>query len=80
MTMTTYLVGTLARYVLGDANDEAEARALGQPALHELYAVVRERLGREVPINITTIRPATPDEIELNRWHNDMVAQEAAGT
>jgi hypothetical protein len=71
--MTTYFVGTLARYVLVDANDEAEARALGQPALHELYADVRARLGRDVPIIIRTVRPATPDEIDLNRWHGEMV-------
>ena len=73
--MTTYLVGTLARYVLFDAHDEAEARALGQVALHELYADVRERLARDVPINIVTVRPATPDEIDLNRWHGEMVDQ-----
>jgi hypothetical protein len=30
-TMTTYLLGTLARYVLVDANDEAEARAWDNP-------------------------------------------------
>jgi hypothetical protein len=71
--MTTYLVGTLARYVLVDANDEAEARALGQPALHEQFADIRARLGREVPINITTVRPATPDEIDLQRWHDETV-------
>jgi hypothetical protein len=40
--MTTYFVGTLARYVLVDANDEAEAREVGQPALHELYVDVRD--------------------------------------
>ena len=73
--MTTYFVGTLARYVLVDANDETEARALGQPALHELYADVRERLGRDVPINITTVRPATPGEIDLQRWHDEKVGQ-----
>ena len=44
----------LARYVLVDAENETQARELGQPALHELYADLRERLGREVPINILT--------------------------
>jgi hypothetical protein len=75
--MTTYLVATLARYVLVDAPDEATARELGRPALYELYADVRARLGREVPIEIHTVRPATTDEIDLMRWHNEMVAREA---
>ena len=43
--MTTYLVGTLARYVLVDAESESEAPRLGQPALHTLYADMKERLG-----------------------------------
>jgi hypothetical protein len=74
--MTTYYVATLARYVLVDANDELHARELGQLALHELYADLRAKLGREVPINILTIRPATDDEIQLWRWHQEMVARE----
>ncbi|MCA9054560.1 MAG: hypothetical protein KDA75_12025 [Planctomycetaceae bacterium] len=74
--MTTYLVATLARYVLVEAADEHEARVKGQAALYDLYADLRERLGREVPIEIRTIRPATDEEIELMRWHNDMVDRE----
>lgn len=74
--MTTYFVSTLARYVLVDAPDEAAARELGRPALYELYADVRARLGREVPIEIHTVRPATTDEIDLMKWHNLMVARE----
>jgi hypothetical protein len=75
--MTTYLVATLARYVLVDAPDAAAARELGRPALYELYADVRSRHGRDVPIEIHTVRPATTDEIDLMRWHNEMVAREA---
>lgn len=75
--MTTYLVATLARYVLVEAPNEAVARELGRPALYELYADVRQRLGREVPIEIHTVRPATTDEIDLMKWHNEMVAREA---
>jgi hypothetical protein len=74
--MTTYYVATLARYVLVDAENEEQARQLGQVALHELYADVRERLGNDVPIEIRTIRPATTDEIDLGRWHEEMVARE----
>lgn len=74
--MKTFLVATLARYVLVDAEDETQARELGRPALHELYADVRERLGRDVPINILTVREATPGEIELMKWHNEKVTKE----
>ena len=75
--MTTYLVATLARYVLVDAEDESEARRLGQPALHALYADVRERLGKEVPIEIRTVREATEGEIDLWNWHHKMLEQES---
>ena len=74
--MTTYLVATLARYVLVDAESESEARQLGQPALHALYADVRERLGKDVPIEIRTIREATQDEIDLWNWHHKMLEGE----
>jgi hypothetical protein len=36
------------------------------------------RRGRDVPINITTIRPATPDERDLHRWYHEIVVREAA--
>ena len=75
--MTTYFVATRARYVVVDAENEALARDRGQAALHELYADLRERLGREVPIEIYTVRPATTDEIDMRKWHNEMVAREA---
>lgn len=74
--MTTYLVATMARYVLVDAENEDAARKLGAPMLYELYADLRAKLGRDVPINICTIRPATEDEIELQRFHDEMVARE----
>ena len=72
--MTTYYVATLARYVLVDAEDEAQARELGHAALH---ADMRQQYGREVPITIRTVRPATQDEIELMAWHNKMLQAEA---
>ena len=75
---TTYLVATLARYVLVDAENEDEARRLGQAALHDMYADIRERLGNDVPINILTVRPATHEEIELQRFHDEAMAREAA--
>ena len=73
--MTTYLVATLARYVLVEAENEVEARRKGEPALHSLYADLREKLGHDVPIEIRTVRPATKDEIELWQWHHEMVAR-----
>jgi hypothetical protein len=45
----TYLVATLARYVLVDAVDEAQARELGHTALYELYADLREKWGKRFP-------------------------------
>jgi hypothetical protein len=75
--MTTFFVATLARYVLVDAPYEAAARELGRPALYELYAETRARLGRDVPIEIQVVRPATTDEIDLMKWHNEMIAREA---
>lgn len=77
--MTTCLVATLARYVLVDATNEDEARMLGQVALHDLYADLRERLDKEMPINILTIRPATDEEIDLQRFHDEMMARERVG-
>ncbi len=75
--MTTFYVATLARYVLVEANDESAARIAGHAALYNLYADLRERLGREVPIEIRTIRPATTDEIDMMKWHHAMLAREA---
>lgn len=71
-----WFVGTLARYVLVDASDDTQARELGSVALQELYADLRANLGREVPIEIHTVRPATDDEIQLWQWHHEMVARE----
>jgi hypothetical protein len=67
--MPTYYVATLARYVLVEVANESQARERGRPALHELYADVRERLGTDVPIEIRTVRLATDDEIQLSTWH-----------
>ena len=76
--MTTWYVSTRARYVLVDAADEAEAREKAKPALHDLYADIRRRLGREVPIMIHTVRPATSDEIQMCKWQLELLARESA--
>ena len=75
--MTTYYVATLARYVLVEAENENAGRELGQVALYELYADLRQRLRREVSIEIHTIRPATTEEIDMTKWHSEIVALEA---
>ena len=55
----------------------APPASCGQAALHDLYADLRERLGREVPIEIRTVREATEDEIGNWTWHHDMLKAEA---
>ena len=74
--MTAYYVATLARYVVVDAETESQARERGAAALHELYADLRARYGREVPIDIRVVRLATTDEIEMVRFHERMLANE----
>ena len=75
---TTFFVATRFRYVLIDAVDEAEARELAREPIYELYAEQRAR-SRDFPENreIHTVRPATEDEIELNRWDHEMRTEEA---
>lgn len=72
--MTTYYVSSGFRYVIIDAEDEAAARIVGLEALHD---DLQKHIGRDAPISIHTIRPATDDEIEMNDWHNEIVAQNA---
>jgi len=74
---TTYLVATVARYVLVDAESEAQARELGQPALEELCADLVERFGDAAAVRIHTVREATPEEIALWIWHQSKLKAEA---
>jgi len=74
--MPSYYVATRARYVLIEAEDDSQARERGQAAMHEQYADLRERLGKDVPIEIHTVRLATFDEIELSKWHREMITRE----
>jgi hypothetical protein len=69
-----YYVATLARYVLVEAENEAEAFKLGHAALVKLYADIRQRFGSGMRVEIRTVRPATEDEIEHMRWHQEYVA------
>ena len=71
----TWLVATVTRYVLVDAENETLARELAMPLLEDLYADFREKYGNH-PIVIHTVRPATDDEIELWNWHHEMLARE----
>ena len=74
--MPFFYVATRFRYVLVEATNETDARTAGTAALHDLYADLRQRLGKEVPIDIHTIREATVSEIELWNWHHNMLASE----
>ena len=67
--MTTFYVATLASYVLVEAADETQARELGHAALVQLT-------GNTTP-SIRNIRLATNDEIELSRWHQEMLERES---
>ncbi len=73
---TCFYVATLARYVLVDAENEIQARQLGRAALHDLYADLREKLGRELPISIQTVRLASDAEMEMRDGHQEMLKQE----
>jgi hypothetical protein len=73
--MRTYYVASLARYVLVEADSEDLARERGLVALRDLYE--REQPGRQAPIEVLNIRPASHEEIELGRWHQEMVEREA---
>ena len=75
--MTTYYVATLSMWTLVDAADESAAREAALPGLQKLYAEAGSRIGRDFPIEILTVRPATQGEIEQLRWHNEMVAKHA---
>jgi len=65
--MKTYLVATVARYVLVDAENESSARNLGKIDLQKLYDDPNRT------IEIHTVREATADEIQLWDWHHEMV-------
>ena len=75
--MTTYLVATLARYVLVDAENKAEAERLGRRDLEKLYADIRERAGRDMPVVIHSVREATQEEIDLWNWHHTKLKEES---
>jgi hypothetical protein len=57
--MTTYYVANLAKYVLVEADSAAQARELGRVGLERLHAEVGRRLGKDLPVNILVVRPAT---------------------
>jgi len=74
--MTIYYVATLAHYVLIEADDEALARSWGRAALYMLHGDPCTRWCKKAPIEIRTVRPATPDEIDLWNSHQQMLAKE----
>jgi hypothetical protein len=73
--MTMFYVATRACYVLVEAASESEARRLGQPALQELHAELGTQIGRDLPVEIHVVRPATDDEVEMWKWHQELLGQ-----
>ena len=69
-----YRVATLSRYVLVEAADETEAHQLGETALRELDPELMQKT------TVRTVRPATEDEIEFWKWHQDLLARERQPT
>jgi hypothetical protein len=49
---------------------------LGQDALHALYADLRAKYGRDIPIEIRTVRLADEAEIDLWKFHQRMEDQQ----
>jgi hypothetical protein len=78
--MTTYYVATLAQYVLVEAEDEDGARALGREVLTQMYDDYREQEKRGIPVQIRTVRMPSDGELELWRWHQEMLASERTAT
>lgn len=64
-----FYVASLSKYALVDAANERDAERLGQTALQKLYDVT-------TPVQIRTVRPATPDEVEFWNRHLEKVANE----
>lgn len=72
--MTMFYVATRARCVVVEAADETEARRLALPALRALHAEVSARIGRDLPVEVHVVRPATDDEIQLHlEWAREAI-------
>ncbi len=65
-------------WTLVDVADESAAREATLPGRQKLYAEADSRFGRDSPIEIRMVWPATQSEIDQFRWHNEMVAKFAA--
>ncbi len=59
-----------SRYVLVEAEDETEARTLGESALRELFPELMAKT------TVRSVTLATAEDIELWRWHQDFLARE----
>jgi hypothetical protein len=66
-------------HVLVEKEHEERARELGGVALGKLHANAGRRLGKDMPVDILVVRPATTDDVEFCRWGEEMLAQERAG-
>ena len=71
--MQTYYVATLSHYVLVEARTEADARVSSLAALRHSYRTNGH--GPEVPIDVRLVRLATPEEVELQCWHDEHLSE-----
>lgn len=71
-----FYVATRSRYVLVAADSESAAMVQGTAALADLAE--SSRTG--VPVEIQVVRPATPEEIQLDAWHRQETARSGRGT
>jgi hypothetical protein len=70
-----YGVAAMVCYALVDTEKEGRARERGKAALEELYAAPRQR-HPGMHIEIRTVPPAIPDEIDFCRWYEETLARE----
>jgi hypothetical protein len=73
--MPQYYVATRSRYIVVEAANESDARRIALPDLQRLQAEVSAPIGRDLPTVIHVVRPATDDEIEMDRWSRDLLNQ-----
>ena len=66
-----FYVATLIRYVLVEAESEAQAREVAMRR-QERYSDLRARQIAQMPVEILKVRPATPDEVEFWPWGEEV--------
>ena len=73
--MAIYFVAVGARYAMAEAETEFEAREQCSELLAEIYPELRQQNHFGLPLPIDTIRVATPTDMRLWRWFQDVDAR-----